>query len=300
MNPSRFDTIARIFAERRLSRRSALATGGAGIAAAALGSAASAQDATPSAPAASPVAETDHASFLFVQTFGAGAIEAAENGHLTLTADHLTGQTIFFSDRPERIVGTVPTEDFLGLDHAPSASATPASGEATPEGGIGFTPANPPNAALVFDSAVGSEEPGDVVVVELINPTYDRATGLATYEITVLADETAVDLSYVSEPVTEAAAIRQFDGASLFIDNCSDGDIVCVNVTTGGRTTIVSADQPTGYCWDSSNLCCSPCEGMDYWWQQCYLQDPTCGSGNSCYATYDWQVFDCPIPTNPY
>ena len=116
MESSRFDTIARLFAERRLSRRTALATGGAGLAAEALGSAASAQEATPSAPVASPVAEKDHPSFLFVQTFGAGEITAADNGHLTLTADHLTGQTIFFSDRPERIVGTVPTEDFLGLD----------------------------------------------------------------------------------------------------------------------------------------------------------------------------------------
>jgi hypothetical protein len=294
---SRFDTISRLFAARRLSRRSALATGGAGLAAAALGSAASAQEAT---PAGTPVAETDHPSFLFVQSFGAGSIAAAANGQFTLTADHLTGQTIFFSDRPERIVGTVPTEDFLGLDRAPSASATPGSGEATPEGGIGFTPANPPNAALVFDSAAGSDEPGDVLVVELINPTYDRATGLATYEISVLADDTAVDLSFVSEPVTDAAAIRQFEGASLFIDDCSDGDIICVNVTTGARTTLVSADEPTGYCWDSSNLCCSPCAGIDYWWQQCYDQIYGCGGGNSCYATYDWQLFDCPIPTNPY
>ena len=56
----------------------------------------------------------------------------------------------------------------------------------------------------MFDSAAGGDAPGDVVVVELINPTYDRATGLATYEINVLADETAVDLSFVAEPVTAA------------------------------------------------------------------------------------------------
>ncbi len=70
---------------------------------------------------------------------------------------------------------------------------------ATPEDGIGFASTDPPNAALVFDSAEGSDEPGDVVVVERINPTYDRATGRATHEIRVLADDTAVDLTYVSE-----------------------------------------------------------------------------------------------------
>ena len=298
MESSRFDTISRLFAQRRLSRRTALATGGAGLAAAALGSTASAQDATPGAPAASPEAETDHPSFLFVQSFGAGSISSGDNGHLTLTADHLTGQTIFFSDRPERIVGTVPTEDFLGLDRAPSASSTPGSGDATPEGGIGFTPANPPNAALVFDSAAGSDEPSDVVVVELINPTYDRATGQATYEITVLADETAIDLTFESEPIAAAAAIRSFEGASLFIDDCNDGDIICVNETTGERTTIVSPDTPTGYCWDSGRLCCSPCQGIDYWSQQCYYLVDACSDGTLCYATYDWQLFFCPIPTS--
>lgn len=299
MDSSRLDRISQLFAARKLSRRQALASTSIAATGLAAGRSASAQEAT-------PVAETDNPSFLFVQSFGAGSITAAANGQLTLTADHLTGQTIFFSDRPDRIVGTVPTEQFLGLDRAPSPSApvTPAAAmgdnAATPEGGIGFTPADPPNAALVFDRGEGSDEPGDVVVVELINPTYDRATGRATYEIAVLADETAVDLTYLSQPVADAAAIRDFTGASLFIDDCSDGDIICVNVTNHTTATLVSADSPTGYCWDSSNWCCSPCAGMDYWSQQCYEQLPYFCAQSDCYATYDWQVFDCAVPTSPF
>ena len=268
METSRFDTIARLFAERRLSRASPRqGAGGLGagtLVTAGLAQAVSAQDAT-------PAAETDHPSFLFVQSFGTGAIAAAENGTLTLTADHLTGQTIFFSDRPERIVGTVPTEDFLGLDRAPSPSATPGSSDAIPEGGIGFTPANPPNAALVFDSAGGSDAPGDVVVVELINPTYDRATGQATYEITVLADETAVDLSLClgaghgrgrdrrlrrGEPVH-----RRLRRWGHHLRECRRRERR-PPWSHAIRRPATAGIQP---------ICAArPCAGMEYWSQQCY------------------------------
>src|SRR5262245_1489539 len=53
------------------------------------------------------------------------------------------------SDRPDRIVGTVETARFLEA--------------------LGFTPANPPNAALVVRTPAGER---DVLVVELFNPVY--------------------------------------------------------------------------------------------------------------------------------
>lgn len=282
MHPSQFDQVTRLFTDRRVSRRRALAAGG-GLAALGL-SGATAQDATPEGGA------DDGAHFLFVQTFGAGSLAPKDGDDtlLTLTADHLAGQTVYFSDRPERIVGMVATEQFLGLDRQP---------DGTPEAGLGFTPADPPNAALVFASAAGESEPGDVVVVELIDPAYDPATGKVTYDVRVLADETAVDLTLQSEPVTAADAVRQFKGASLFIDDCPDGDIVCVNETTGARTTIQSMEEPVGYCWDSGLMCCLPCAGVDYWTGQCYQLIYDCGGGNTCYATWDWQIFDCAVPT---
>jgi hypothetical protein len=292
LDPSRFDHISRLFADRRLSRRKAVQGAGAlaagAVATAGLSRAASAQDAT---PMASPTSDADKVSFMFVQTFGAGEITDSGNGNLTLTADHLTGQTIYFSDRPERIVGTVPTQKFLGLDRAPSTSPS-----ATPEaGGIGFTPADPPNAALVFDSAVGSDEPGDVLVVELINPAYDPSSGQATYEIKVLADDTAVDMTFVGEPVIDADAIRAFEGASLFIDDCNNGTIVCVNRSSGARQ-----DYPEvgGFCWNYAAACCSPCQDEDYWATQCYTRF-WAFCGGECYATFDWQAFFCQVWTDP-
>lgn len=293
MDPTRFDRIATMFAERRMSRRRAVTAGTAGIAAAGLtatGLSAAAQDATPSAADATPAAETEKTAFLFVQTFGAGAITAAESGNLTLTADHLSGQTVYFSDRPERIVGTVPTQKFLGLERGGDGPATPTSGagdaSATPAGGLGFSPADPPNAALVFDSAEGSDEPGDVVVVELIDPTYDPSTGQATYEISVLADETAVDMGFASEPVADAAAIGEFSGASLFIDDCPDGSIFC----TDGDIGVIYY---TGFCYDWGRACCNPCGGFDYWMNQCLTQNQAMCATGECYLTYS-ESFACP------
>src|SRR5215203_5519371 len=113
MDPTHLDRIARLFATRRLSRRAAVAAGGA----AALGIAGAAHAAQNATPAATPSTdEQGGVPFMFVQTFGAGSLapKDGEDGTLTLTADHLAGQTIYFSDRPERIVGMVATERFLG------------------------------------------------------------------------------------------------------------------------------------------------------------------------------------------
>ena len=287
MNPTRIDTISRLFAQRRLSRRHAVRHGVGAVAVGTLATArvvqtSSAQEATPNAPVASPAAEPEKTDFLFVQSFGAGSIAAGDGGNLTLTADHLTGQTLYFSDRPERIVGTVSTERFLG-------AGRDAAG--TPEPGLGFTPADPPNAALVFDSAAGEDTPGDALVVELIDPTYDPATGQATYELRVLADETAVDLTLVAEPVSAAGAIRQFEGASLFIDNCPNGNLYCQNVSNQATYLIQSN---SGFCYSWSKVCCAPCEGYEYWAQQCAGPDWVQECQGECTVTTDEGILACP------
>lgn len=140
MDSKRFDTLTKSFAARRLSRRSALRQGGVGIAAATLGvtglRAVTAQNATPSAatPGASPAAMGtvgENGAFLFVQTARSGtwAPKAGENGVYTLTLTDTPDQTVYFSDRPARVVGVAPLQQFLD--------------------GLGFSPQNQPNAALV-------------------------------------------------------------------------------------------------------------------------------------------------------
>lgn len=75
-----------------------------------------------------------------------------------LTLEGYSGQTIYFSDRRDRMVGAVPTMRLLL------------------EGPL-FPPENPPNAVLVgeFESGQG------VVGLELIGPRYDSDTGTVAY-----------------------------------------------------------------------------------------------------------------------
>jgi hypothetical protein len=155
MDAHRFDTLAKLFAQRRLSRRGAVKGAGAGLAAGVLGSSASAQDATPPGDEATPVA-TDtvtKTAFLFVQSFQSGTItpKDSEDDRYTLTLEAGLGQTIYFSDRPERIVGATPTPQFLA--------------------GLGFPDDNPPNAALVVETGPGET---DIAVVELFTRSTTR------------------------------------------------------------------------------------------------------------------------------
>jgi hypothetical protein len=144
MQPSTFDRMTQIFASRR-TRRDALRAAGAGLGGFALAAPAAAQDAT-------PVAGSDKTVFLFLQSFDNGSLtpKPDEDGVYVLDLRGEHGRTIAFSDRPERIVASVPTSGFLE--------------------GLGFTPTNAPNAALVFEPSPGVT---DVIVVELLNPRYD-------------------------------------------------------------------------------------------------------------------------------
>jgi hypothetical protein len=273
MQPSHFDSMTRAFAERRLSRRAAVAAAVGGVAAAGFGPAlAAAQDAA--TPGASPVAEhEDGVAFMFVQTFGAGSIGPAEgdSGLLSLTADHLAGQTLYFSDRPERIVGMVSTEQFLG------AGGT--------DEGIDFSAGDPPNAALVL--------PDDrVLVVELIDPTYDPASGQVTYQLRALDDVSQVDLELESAPLTAADAEGDFKAASLFIDDCPDGVVWCNN--NGGVFPIQGS--AIGYCYNWGKACCAPCGAVDltYWANQCNtVYADQCGDGSNQCSAYLAETWSC-------
>ncbi len=272
MSLSQFDRVSALLTERKLSRRKALAATG-GLAALGLTRTA-AQDATPEA---SPIAleSADGVEFMFVQTLGAGSIDAATDGveSLLLVADHLAGQTIFFSDRPDRIVGMVPTADFL-------------TGGADAEG-LGFTPADPPNAALVLPS-------GKILIVELVTPEYDASTGQVRYQMRILEDVTQIDLHLEDEPLTRADAVGEFTSASLFIDDCPDGHVICWGPDGESIGSIPTDGSNFGFCWDSGDLCCRPCGSSpsgDSWTDGCnYVFGSQCGAG--CSYSYS-AAFSC-------
>jgi hypothetical protein len=261
---TRFDEIARSFSERRLSRRETLARGGAGLAAAGLGVAgltsARAQEATP-APADASGEKTE---FLFVQSFQSGNIvpKGGEAGTWTLTLEHGLGQTIYFSDRPERIVGTSPTEEFLK--------------------GLGFPKENPPNAALLFENDKGEE---DISVVELFNPTYDTTTNTATYEIQLLKEYAGSGMTFQQQPTEPSDAGATFGAAHLFIDDCSDAQVACCSqwdyYNLECDNTYVGYFPSMGYCYSWWAGHCQPCEPYGH-------SIPACKDDNDCPELQYW------------
>jgi hypothetical protein len=225
MDSNRFDTIAKLFADRR-TRRAAVKAGGGGLAAAAfLPAALRAQEGTPQV--ATPVAIPDdpHPSadtakpdpeFLFAQIFqgGAWAPKDGEEGTYTLTLTGAAANTVYFSDRPERIAGLSSNQEFLD--------------------GLGFTPTNPPNAALVAAADGGDQ---DVLVIELLNPAWD-GNGTLTYDAKVLADYGETGLAHLAQQQANYEFPESFGEGGLFIDDCSDSSGVCYQLVDGEETLI--------------------------------------------------------------
>lgn len=274
MDATRFDSVTKLFANRRLSRRQAVTGVAAGALAAAGVSVATAQDATPEASPVAPDAAHGPAT-LFLQSFQQGGVapKDGEEGTYTVTLEQGLGQTIFFSDRPDRIVGTTPTAQFLQS--------------------LGFQPDNPPNAALVVDRGEGET---DIAVVELLNPSYDEATHTATYDVKVLAAwEETLEVGFQEDPADLAAFGASFGSAHLFIDDCPDGTMTCNH---GGEVvgTIPNSDHD-GFCHSNAQFICVPCDpwiwginGPDemkvYWRDQCNSRfeacNGECGVGGFC------------------
>ena len=269
MDATRFDRLAKLFADRRLSRRQTLTQGGAGLVAGALAATglgtARAQEATPAATSG------EKTMFLFLQSFRSGTVVPKEgaDGTYTLTLEQGLGQTVYFSDRPERIVGTAPTPQFLE--------------------GLGFAPDNPPNAALVVETAPGDTE---IAVVELTNSAYETMTHTATYDVKVLAEwENELGVGLTETPTDLAAFGDSFGAAHLFIDDCSNADIVChAEHDVDGPEVHTYANQ--GMCYNYGM--CMPCEPYgntqpdrcqtEYYWRgRCNAEVPACK--NDCMAT---------------
>jgi hypothetical protein len=229
MDPIRFDRLSRCLAEHPLSRRTALEAGLASLAA---------LDATPAAGGTA-------LSFLFVQFVEAGTWLPKEGdaGVYLLTLTGAVAQTLFFSDRPDRITGTVPTPDSLDA--------------------LGFTLVSPPNAALVVRTPAGER---DVLVLELHNPVYteqfDADGGVqVTYEA-------QVHDAYQGEGLVEWAAAQEdqelpeaFSDVSLFIDDCPAIVYCQKQVPFFSYETVGPVPGgPYNQCWDWDRLTCLPCE----------------------------------------
>lgn len=201
MSHASLDRMLQTIAQRRTTRRTALAGGLAGALSFAGEGLARAQDATPAATESSA-----DPMYLFVQLAEGGAwTQSADDPEIyELTLYGISSQTAYFSDRPERIVGTTDTVNFLEM--------------------LGFTPVNPPNAAAVVRTPEGER---DVLVIELFDPVYSRTFGedaeaTLTYRARVLDAYHGDDLESWYDEQDDPELPSQFDQVSLFIDDCPD------------------------------------------------------------------------------
>lgn len=265
MDPSRLDRIARLFATRT-TRRIALAGGGAGLASMALAPAASAVQGDAATPAPFPADphpsadEADGPEMLFVQPFNGGTWLPAEGGDglFTLTLTGASAQTVYFSDRPDRIFGLAPMQQFLD--------------------GLGFTPVDPPNAALVADADDGGQQ---ILVIELFNPAYDDAAETLTYDARVLADYHGFGLTHVATQQTDYELPNAFGRGGLFIDDCRDQPYDCYSGGVGSPSTLVGQTR-VPYYYDYSCHCCKAPSSGDQYCQKAFPDQ--CPESFSCVA----------------
>lgn len=226
MGGFQFDGVSRLFA----GRRRAFTNGGERPVSA---------EKLIAAQAATPEPDAEHGpEMLFVQSFQTGSITPVEGeeGRYTVTLEHGLGQTIYFSDRPNRIVGASPTPRFLGS--------------------LGFPDDNPPNAALLMEVAEGKTE---IAVVELFRPVYDETSHTATYEVEVLSQwENSVELGFGKAAGDLAELAPSFGASHLFIDGCPDGVITCQSAS--GFTGSFDSSIFDGFCYSEVDGVCLPCQ----------------------------------------
>ena len=173
--------------------------------------------------------------YLFVQNAHSGSFVpvAGEENLYTLTLENVAPQTIFFSDRPERIVGQVENQPFLD--------------------GMCFTEENPPNAAIVV---LDADENEDVAVVELFDPVYNAEAKTLRYRALVLQEP---DHSYAEYNERHDGTMPEsFGSAALFIDGCPARGVLCMKEDA---VDILCGTAACCTCWDwgcgFQSDCCS-------------------------------------------
>lgn len=107
-----------------------------------------------------------------------------------------TDQMIYFANRPNREVGSLPTADMVEIIDSESD--------------------NPPNAALVVQTAGGEEE---AYVLELLGGEVDAETGDVAWQVALLADFSGLSVALASEPISDVSETLAFDASHLFIDD---------------------------------------------------------------------------------
>ena len=130
------------------------------------------------------------ATFLFIQGAQSGSVSEVNATTSTLELNNVSDKTIFFSDRPDRIVGSANTTDFIGNWSI----------------GENNFALDPPNAALILDDEVQRH----LAVIELFNPEYNQEANTLKFDITAV---NATTTGHVGIPSEFGQSSMVIDGA---------------------------------------------------------------------------------------
>jgi hypothetical protein len=114
------------------------------------------------------------ANFMLIQGAQSGSVSEVNATTSTLELSGISDKTILFSDRPDRIVMSVDTTDFIGNWSM----------------GANNFAVDPPNAVLVIDDV---EQRQDLAVIELYNPEYNSEASVLKYDV-IAENATSIDL----------------------------------------------------------------------------------------------------------
>ena len=145
--------------------------------------------ATSSDPVYAQENSTEHVpKFFAIQHAQSGSLSEINETAYTFELNDVSDETILFSDRPDRIVTSVSTSDFIGnWSVRPDSFAVDA-----------------PNAVLVVDEQEGEQ---DVAIVELFSPVYDSDKKVLKYDVTP-DNTTSIELP------------SEFEKTTVVIDYC--------------------------------------------------------------------------------
>jgi|GEM_PF-2322880 len=193
----------------------------------------------PSAFSETPRADSK-TSFIFIQTATSGSFTpvSGKTGEFILELRDVSHDTVYVSDRPERIVGAVQTGKFLK--------------------GFDFGIDNPPNAAVVLTEPVSAEQ--DVVLVELSQPRYDEKMRKLTYRASLLGEYKGLGLkSFIARK--DESLPNEFRSVSVYIDDCPDNYVRCYGRYRGECRVYCGygTGGKVGYCWNWTLWGCFPC-----------------------------------------
>ena len=146
------------------------------------------------------ITSKDEPKFFAIQHAQSGSLSEINETAYSLELSDIFDKTILFSDRPDRIVISVSTSNFLG-------------NWSTGEDNFAV---DAPNAVIVVDEQDVQQQ--DVAIVELFNPIYDSAKMTLKYDITP-DNATSIELpsefglsTLVIDNQVDDAAIKGDDG----------------------------------------------------------------------------------------